>query len=89
MAHLSPLTTARRSTSSPRTPGIRLACNAAIHGTSRSSFRALAAGKQIVRKAAKELTIALDPAVRKYNIVLTPPTLHDMTVGDYERVLQS
>ena len=46
------------------------------------------AGKQVVRKAAKELTITLDPAVKKYNVELTPPTLHDMTTGDYERVLK-
>jgi uncharacterized 2Fe-2S/4Fe-4S cluster protein (DUF4445 family) len=46
------------------------------------------AGKQVVRKAAKELSIALDPAVKKYNIDLVAPTLHEMTTGDYERVLQ-
>jgi uncharacterized 2Fe-2S/4Fe-4S cluster protein (DUF4445 family) len=46
------------------------------------------AGKQVVRKAAKELTIKLDPAVKKYNVELTAPTLHDMTTGDWERVLK-
>jgi uncharacterized 2Fe-2S/4Fe-4S cluster protein (DUF4445 family) len=46
------------------------------------------AGKQVVRKTAKELSIAIDPAVKKYNVDLTAPTLHDMTTGDYERVLK-
>jgi len=46
------------------------------------------AGKQVVRKAAKELSIKLDPAVKKYNVDLVPPTLHDMTTGDWERVLK-
>jgi uncharacterized 2Fe-2S/4Fe-4S cluster protein (DUF4445 family) len=91
MAHLSPLTDTERKHIKPEDgPGIRLSCNAAIHGDIKVFVPERSrAGKQIVRKAAKELTIALDPAVRKYNIVLTPPTLHDMTVGDYERVLQS
>jgi uncharacterized 2Fe-2S/4Fe-4S cluster protein (DUF4445 family) len=91
MAHLSPLTDSEKKHIKPEDgPGIRLACNAAIHGDVKVFVPERSrAGKQIVRKAAKELTIALDPAVKKYNIVLTPPTLHDMTVGDYERVLQS
>jgi len=91
MAHLSPLTDTERKHIKPEDgPGIRLSCNAAIHGDIKVFVPERSrAGKQIVRKAAKELTIAIDPAVKKYNIVLTPPTLHDMTVGDYERVLQS
>ena len=91
MAHLSPLTGSEKKHIKPEDgPGIRLACNAAIHGDIKVFVPERSrAGKQVVRKAAKELTIAIDPAVRKYNVVLTPPTLHDMTVGDYERVLQS
>jgi uncharacterized 2Fe-2S/4Fe-4S cluster protein (DUF4445 family) len=91
MAHLSPLTDTEKKHIKPEDgPGIRLSCNAAIHGDIKVFVPERSrAGKQIVRKAAKELTIAIDPAVKKYNIVLTPPTLHDMTVGDYERVLQS
>ena len=91
MAHLSPLTDTEKKHIKPEDgPGIRLSCNAEIHGDIKVFVPERSrAGKQIVRKAAKELTIALDPAVKKYNIVLTPPTLHDMTVGDYERVLQS
>ena len=91
MAHLSPLTESEKKHIKPEDgPGIRLACTAEIHGDIKVFVPERSrAGKQVVRKAAKELSIALDPAVKKYNVVLTPPTLHDMTVGDYERVLQS
>lgn len=71
-------------------PGIRLACSCAIHGDLKVYVPERSrAGKQVVRKAAKELSIALDPAVKKYTVVLTPPVLHDMTTGDYERVLKA
>ncbi|HEY6000881.1 MAG TPA: ASKHA domain-containing protein [bacterium] len=91
MAHLSPVTATEKKHIKPEDgPGIRLACNAEIHGDVKVFVPERSrAGKQVVRKAAKELSIALDPAVKKYNVALTPPTLHDMTVGDYERVLQS
>jgi uncharacterized 2Fe-2S/4Fe-4S cluster protein (DUF4445 family) len=91
MAHLSPVTETEKKHIKPEDgPGIRLACNAEVHGDVKVFVPERSrAGKQIVRKAAKELTIALDPAVKKYNVALTAPTLHDMTVGDYERVLQS
>ena len=70
-------------------PGIRLACTAEVYGDVKVFVPERSrAGKQVVRKTAKELTIALDPAVKKYNIDLVPPTLHDMTTGDYERVLK-
>ncbi len=71
-------------------PGIRLACSCEIHGDLKVFVPERSrAGKQVVRKAAKELSISLDPAVKKYTIVLTPPSLHDMTTGDYERVLKA
>jgi uncharacterized 2Fe-2S/4Fe-4S cluster protein (DUF4445 family) len=71
-------------------PGIRLACSCEIHGDLKVYVPERSrAGKQVVRKAAKELSIALDPAVKKYTIVLKAPTLHDMTTGDYERVLKA
>jgi len=70
-------------------PGIRLACSCEIHGDLKVFVPERSrAGKQVVRKAAKELTIALDPAVKKYAVSLTPPTLHDMTTGDYERIVK-
>jgi uncharacterized 2Fe-2S/4Fe-4S cluster protein (DUF4445 family) len=70
-------------------PGIRLACQCEVHGDLKVFVPERSrAGKQVVRKAAKELSIALAPAVRKYNVELIPPTLHDMTTGDWERVLK-
>src|SRR5512135_524312 len=91
MAHLSPLTETEKKHIKPEDgPGIRLACCTNIHGDVKVFVPERSrAGKQVVRKAAKELTIALDPAVKKYGITLTPPTLHDMTVGDYERVVKA
>lgn len=71
-------------------PGIRLACSCEIHGDLKVYVPERSrAGKQVVRKAARELSIALDPAVKKYTVILTAPTLHDMTTGDYERVLKA
>jgi uncharacterized 2Fe-2S/4Fe-4S cluster protein (DUF4445 family) len=71
-------------------PGIRLACSCEIHGDLKVFVPERSrAGKQVVRKAAKELSIALDPAVKKYTLTLTAPTLHNMTTGDYERVVKA
>ncbi len=90
MSHLSPLTEDEIKHIKPEDgPGIRLACTAEINGDVKVFVPERSrAGKQVVRKAAKELSIPLDPAVRKYNIELHQPTLHDMTTGDYERVLK-
>ncbi|UCE79505.1 MAG: DUF4445 domain-containing protein [Nitrospiraceae bacterium] len=89
MSHLSPVTEDELKHIKPEDgPGIRLACTAEISGDVKVFVPERSrAGKQVVRKAAKELSIPLDPAVRKYNIVLNQPTLHDMTTGDYERIL--
>jgi uncharacterized 2Fe-2S/4Fe-4S cluster protein (DUF4445 family) len=71
-------------------PGIRLACSCEVHGDLKIFVPERSrAGKQVVRKEAKELTIALDPAVKKYALTLPRPTLHEMTVGDHERVLKA
>ncbi|MHB8845530.1 MAG: ASKHA domain-containing protein [Nitrospirota bacterium] len=90
MAHLSPITEAEKKHIKPEDgPGIRLSCTAEVHGDIKVFVPERSrAGKQVVRKAAKELTIKLDPAVKKYNVDLVPPTLHDMTTGDWERVLK-
>ncbi len=90
MSHLSILTEDEKKHIKPEDgPGIRLACTAEVYGDMKVFVPERSrAGKQVVRKAAKELTITLDPAVRKYNVELAPPTLHDMTTGDYERVLK-
>ena len=69
-------------------PGIRLACQCEVRGDVKVFVPERSrAGKQVVRKAAKDIVIALDPAVKKYTLTLTPPTLHDMTTGDQERIL--
>ncbi|RJQ44080.1 MAG: DUF4445 domain-containing protein [Nitrospiraceae bacterium] len=90
MSHLSPLTEDEKKHIKPEDgPGMRLACSAGVYGDLKVFVPERSrAGKQVVRKAAKELIIALDPAVKKYNVVLQPPSLHDMTTGDYERVLK-
>lgn len=90
MSHLSPLTDDEIKHIKPEDgPGIRLSCTAEVRGNVKVFVPERSrAGKQVVRKAAKELSIALDPAVKKYNIDLVAPTLHDMTTGDYERVLK-
>jgi len=77
MAHLSPLTEDERKHIKPEDgPGIRLACSTEVHGDVKVFVPERSrAGKQVVRKAAKELTISLDPAIKKYNIELVAPTL--------------
>ena len=64
-----------------------LACQTSIHGdvvvfVPEESRK----GQQVVRKAATDRKIKLNPAVKKYYIKLTAATLHDAT-GDFERVL--
>jgi uncharacterized 2Fe-2S/4Fe-4S cluster protein (DUF4445 family) len=89
MAHLSPLTHDEEKHIKPEDgPGIRLACTAEVKGDVKIFVPERSrAGKQVVRKAAKELSIRLDPAVKKYSVELAKPSLHDMTTGDMERVL--
>ena len=43
------------------------------------------AGKQVVRKSARDIPIEINPAVRKYYVELTPATLED-PLGDWERL---
>jgi uncharacterized 2Fe-2S/4Fe-4S cluster protein (DUF4445 family) len=90
MSHLSPVTADELKHIKPEDgPRIRLSCTAEIHGDVKVFVPERSrAGKQVVRKAAKELSISLDPAVKKYNIELVPPTLHDLTTGDCDRVLK-
>lgn len=90
MSHLSPIAEdEKKHIKLEDGPGIRLACTAEVYGDVKVFVPERSrAGKQVVRKAAKELSIPLDPAVRKYNVVLKAPTLEGMTTGDYERVLK-
>jgi len=88
MSHLTPLTDVERKFIKPEDgPQMRLACAAEVQGDVKLFVPEKSrAGKQIVRKAAKDITIALDPAVKKYCIKLAEPTLHDLSKGDLERV---
>lgn len=91
MSHLTPLTEVEKRFIKPdEGPNMRLACAAELRGDVKVFVPEKSrAGKQIVRKAAKELSIKLDPAVKKYYLELKQPTLHDLTVGDYERVISA
>jgi len=66
--------------------GYRLACQAQVLGDvvvyvpEESRL-----GKQVVRKAARDIAIDLNPAVRKYYVELPKATLED-TLGDWERI---
>lgn len=86
--NLSPLNEAEKKllTLQQQEDGYRLSCQARIHGDvvvfvpEESRL-----GKQIVRKAAREIAIELRPSVRKYYVEITPPTLDD-ALGCWERL---
>lgn len=88
MAHLSPVTEAEKKFIKPADgDDIRLACAAEIQGDLKLFVPEKSrAGKQIVRKTAREINIALEPAVRKYFIELEKPVLEQLIVGDLERL---
>ena len=66
---------------------IRLACACQLKGDVKVFVPEKSrAGKQIVRKTAREITVSLEPAAKKYFIELAVPTLEDLTVGDVERL---
>ncbi len=68
-------------------PQMRLACAAQVEGDIKLFVPEKSrAGKQIVRKAARDVTIAIEPAVKKYFVELEAPGLHDLTRGDFERI---
>jgi len=46
------------------------------------------AGKQVVSKAARDIEIQWDPAVKLYTVTVTPPTFED-PLGDFERMTQA
>ncbi len=90
MSHLSPLLDVERKFIKPEDgPNIRLACKAEIYGDVKIFVPEKSrAGKQVVRKAARELSIPVNPAVKKYFVEFEPPTLHDLTEGDAERLFR-
>jgi len=71
-----------------REEGYRLSCTAKVEGDlvifvpeeSRS-------GGQVVRKAATDRKIEINPSINTYYVELVPPTLHD-PLGDYERLVE-
>ncbi len=91
MAHLTPLSEVERKFIKPEDgPQIRLACAARVLGDVKVFVPEKSrAGKQIVRKAARDIRIDLDPAVKKYCVELQKPTLHDLSKGDWERLRES
>jgi len=69
-----------------REQGYRLGCVAKLNGDALVFVpEESRAGKQVVSKAAREIPIQWDPAVRVYTVSLTPPTFED-PLGDFERL---
>jgi uncharacterized 2Fe-2S/4Fe-4S cluster protein (DUF4445 family) len=70
----------------PHMPGHRLACGCEVRGDlvifvpEESQAR-----KQVIRKAARERAINVDPAVRLYYVEIEPPTLKHQ-LGDWDRL---
>ena len=66
--------------------GYRLACVAKVLGDMLVFVPEEArAGKQIVSKAARDIHIEWNPAVKQYHVQVVPPTFEEPT-GDFERV---
>ncbi|MFW2365979.1 MAG: ASKHA domain-containing protein [Desulforhopalus sp.] len=66
--------------------GYRLGCTAKVHGDLLIYVpEESRAGKQVVSKAARNIDIELDPAIKQYVVKVSPPTLED-GVADFERV---
>ncbi|MGC2424328.1 MAG: ASKHA domain-containing protein [Nitrospirota bacterium] len=88
MSHLSGLTDAERKfITLSDGPGTRLACLCQVHGDVEIFVpEASRAGRQLVRKGAREVSVDVLPAVRKYFVQLAPPSLQDMGEGDRERL---
>ncbi len=66
--------------------GYRLACAAKVEGDVLVFVpEESRAGKQVVSKAARDIKIDWDPAVRLYYVQVSKPTFHDC-LGDFERI---
>ncbi len=73
-------------TGAEREQGYRLGCVAKLQGDVLVFVpEESRAGKQVVSKAAREVPIQWDPAVRLYTVTLEPPSFHD-PLGDFERM---
>ena len=70
----------------PHVPGHRLACACEVRGDVMIFVpEESQARKQVVRKAARERAIHVDPAVRLYYVEVEPPTLEHQ-LGDWDRL---
>ncbi|MDZ7695507.1 MAG: 2Fe-2S iron-sulfur cluster-binding protein [Deltaproteobacteria bacterium] len=71
-----------------REAGYRLGCVAEVRGDLLIFVpEESRAGKQVVSKAARDIEIEWDPAVKLYTVTVTPPTFED-PLGDFERMTQ-
>jgi uncharacterized 2Fe-2S/4Fe-4S cluster protein (DUF4445 family) len=69
--------------------GYRLACAAEVRGDLLIFVpEESRAGKQVVSKAARDIEIKWNPAVRIHTVTLIPPTFED-PLGDFERMTQA
>lgn len=69
-----------------REKGFRLGCMAKIEGDLLLFVpEESRAGKQVVSKAARDIHIDHNPAVKIYHVLVAPPTFEDPT-GDFERI---
>ena len=72
-----------------RAKGYRLGCTAKVEGDLLVFVpEESRAGKQVVSKAARDIKIDWDPAVRLYYVQVVKPTFKDCT-GDFERICQA
>ena len=88
MAHVTPWQEeeARFISAPSREAGYRLACCAKIEGDLLVFVpEESRAGKQVVSKAARDIPIQHNPAVKLYYVEVTPPTFEEPT-GDFERI---
>jgi uncharacterized 2Fe-2S/4Fe-4S cluster protein (DUF4445 family) len=68
--------------------GFRLACTTRLKGDILAFVpEESRAAAQVIRKAARDIEINLDPAVKLYHVELTEPSLKD-PVGDFERLIK-
>ena len=87
-SHLSPWLNAEEKfiTSEEREKGFRLGCAARVEGDLLVFIpEESRAGKQVVSKAAREIHIDHNPAVKLHHIEVDPPTIESPT-GDFERI---
>jgi uncharacterized 2Fe-2S/4Fe-4S cluster protein (DUF4445 family) len=70
----------------PRLPGRRLSCVCQVHGDLLVSVpEESQARKQVIRKAATERPITVDPAIRLYYVEIDDASLED-PLGDWDRI---